>query len=173
MRHRIFSESGHVTGIDFTGPMLIKAEENRMKLGYTNIDFVNGDIEAMPLPGDSYDVVLSNCVLNLVPDKQKAFSEIMRVLRPGGHFCVSDVVIKGEMPDKMRSDAELYVGCVAGASEYDQYISIIRDAGFVNIVIHKEKQIILPDTSMSVISDGNTPGIFSITLSASKPMINS
>ena len=169
----IVGDSGHVTGIDFTRPMLIKAEENRMKLGYTNIDFVNGDIEAMPLPGDSYDVVLSNCVLNLVPDKQKAFSEIMRVLRPGGHFCVSDVVIKGEMPDKMRSDAELYVGCVAGASEYDQYISIIRDAGFENIVIHKEKQIILPDTSMPVISDDNTPGIFSITLSASKPMINS
>ena len=169
----IVGDSGHVTGIDFTGPMLIKAEENRMKLGYTNIDFVNGDIEAMPLPGDSYDVVLSNCVLNLVPDKQKAFSEIMRVLRPGGHFCVSDVVIKGEMPDKMRSDAELYVGCVAGASEYDQYIGVIRNAGFVNIVIHKEKQIVLPESSAPVVPESNTPGIFSITVSASKPMIKS
>jgi len=108
----------------------------------------------------------------LVPDKQKAFSEIMRVLRPGGHFCVSDVVIKGEMPDKMRSDAELYVGCVAGASEYDQYIGVIRNAGFVNIVIHKEKQIVLPESSAPVVPESNTPGIFSITVSASKPLIN-
>jgi arsenite methyltransferase len=169
----IVGETGHVTGIDFTGPMLIKAEENRLKLGYSNIDFVEGDIEEMPLPDNSYDVVLSNCVLNLVPDKQKAFSEIFRVLKPGSHFCVSDVVIKGDLPPKLRSDAELYVGCVAGASEFDEYTGIIQRTGFENIVIHKEKKIGLPDNMLSTSPENDSFGIFSITVSAFKPILNS
>ena len=169
----IVGETGRVTGLDFTGPMLRKAEENRKKLGYSNIDFVRGDIEEMPLPENSYDVVLSNCVLNLVPDKQKAFSGIMRVLKPGGHFCVSDVVIKGDLPPKLRSDAELYAGCVAGASEFSEYTGIIRKTGFENIVIHKEKKIGLPDTMLSDVPEKNSFGIFSITISASKPIMNS
>jgi ubiquinone/menaquinone biosynthesis C-methylase UbiE len=126
----------------------------------------------MPLPDNQYDVVLSNCVLNLVPDKQKAFSGIMRVLKPGGHFCVSDIVIKGDLPEKLRSDAELYVGCVAGASEFDEYIGIIRRTGFENIVIHKEKKIEIPDSTISATPDNNSFGIISITLSASKPILN-
>ncbi len=169
----IVGETGHVTGLDFTEPMLRKAEENRKKLGYSNIDFVRGDIEEMPLPESSYDVVLSNCVLNLVPDKQKAFVGIMRILKPGGHFCVSDVVIKGVLPPKLRSDAELYAGCVTGASEFSEYTGIIRKTGFENIVIHKEKKIGLPDTMLSDVPEKNSFGIFSITISASKPTVNS
>ena len=104
----IVGETGHVTGLDFTDEMLIKAQRNNAIMGYENVEFVKGDIENIPLPDNSYDVVISNCVLNLVPDKKKAFSEIRRVLKPGGHFCVSDIVLKGELPDDMREAAALY-----------------------------------------------------------------
>ena len=172
----IVGEEGKVTGIDFTDEMLKKADENVKKLGYTNVVFVKGDIEEMPLPDNQYDVVLSNCVLNLVPDKNKAFSEIFRVLKPEGHFCVSDVVIKGFLPEKLRKDAEMYVGCVSGASELDEYIGIIEQTGFKNIHIHKQKEISLPDTLLAVylnndeikaFKDGDV-GILSITISAEK-----
>jgi len=163
-------ETGHVTGLDFTEPMLSKAEENRKKLGYTNVEFVRGDIEDMPLPDSSYDVVLSNCVLNLVPDKEKAFSEIFRVLKHGGHFCVSDVVLKGTLSDKARSDAELYAGCVSGASLVDEYLGFIRNRGFSDIMIHKERRIQIPEDVLDPHEriDGN--GIYSITVSAIKPL---
>jgi SAM-dependent methyltransferase len=172
----IVGETGYVTGLDFTGPMLIKAEENRKKLGYSNIDFVQGDIEEMPLDDNTFDVTLSNCVLNLVPDKIKAFSEIMRVLKPGGHFCVSDVVLKGDLPEQMRSDAELYVGCVSGAVEMNEYIQIIERQGFKDIVIHKEKQITLPETLLAGFTDDSEimdyktgiKGVFSITVTGYK-----
>lgn len=165
----VTGETGHVTGIDFTEQMLMKAEENRKKLGYTNVEFVRGDIEEMPLPDNSYDVVLSNCVLNLVPDKQKAFSEIFRVLKSGGHFCISDVVSKGTMSDKTLSDAELYVGCVSGASTMEKYLGFIKQAGFSGINIHKQKRIELPEgvLDQAETTDGN--GVFSITVSATKP----
>jgi arsenite methyltransferase len=169
----LVGDAGQVTGLDFTDQMLQRAEENRRKLGYSNIDFVKGDIEEMPLPGNKYDVVLSNCVLNLVPDKRKAFNEIMRVLKPGGHFCVSDVVTKGRLHEKLCSDAELYAGCIAGASEIEEYSGMIRKAGFENIVIHKEKKIQLPDTLLPENSETGSSGIFSITVSASKPFNNS
>ncbi len=134
-------ENGYVTGIDFTEAMVAKAEENRKRLGYTNVGFVRGDIEEMPLPDNSFDVVVSNCVLNLVPDKRKAFGEILRVLKSGGHFCVSDVVIRGTLSDRARTDAELYAGCVAGASSMDDYLNIIRQSGFTDLTVHKEKKI--------------------------------
>ncbi len=162
-------ETGHVTGIDFTEPMLRKAEENRKKLGYANVVFVYGDIEEIPLPDDSYDVVLSNCVLNLVPDKQKAFSEIFRVLKNGGHFCVSDVVVKGTLSDKARSDAELYAGCVSGASTMDEYVGFIAHSGFSDIILHKEKRIQMPADVLERHDENDTDGIYSITLSAKKP----
>jgi SAM-dependent methyltransferase len=169
----ITGENGHVTGLDFTDEMLLKAEENRMKLGYGNVEFIKGDIEEMPLPDKSYDVVLSNCVLNLVTDKRKAFSEIMRVLRPGGHFCVSDIVIIGDMPEIMREDAELYAGCVAGASQYGEYTEIIQSTGFTDLAIHKTKKIELPDSNGgSLASQNDSCGIFSITISATKPASN-
>ena len=166
-------DTGHVTGIDFTEDMLLKAEENRKKLGYQNIEFIKGDIEKMPLPDNSFDVVLSNCVLNLVPDKNKAFSEIMRVLKPGGHFCVSDIVLRGELSDEMRADAELYAGCVAGASSIDDYVGYIKQKGFADIRIHVEKRIEMPQLVITFPVGKEESGIYSITLSASKPFIAS
>jgi ubiquinone/menaquinone biosynthesis C-methylase UbiE len=169
-------ESGHVTGLDFTDEMLEKASLNASKLGFTNVEFVKGDIEDMPLPDNQYDVILSNCVLNLVPDKTRAFSEIMRVLKPGGHFCVSDVVIKGDLPEKIRQDAVMYVGCVSGALEMDDYLHIIRLQGFKNVTIHKQKRIDLPEKVLEDFFSGeefteyknSDAGIFSITISAEK-----
>lgn len=160
---------GHVTGLDFTEPMIRKAEENRKKLGYNNIEFIRGDIEEMPLQDNSYDVVLSNCVLNLVPDKQKAFSEIFRVLKCSGHFCVSDVVVKGTISESARSDAELYAGCVSGASTMDEYLGFIRHSGFSDITIHKEKRIRVPDVVLNSDEEHQGNGVYSITVSARKP----
>jgi SAM-dependent methyltransferase len=162
-------ETGHVTGLDFTEQMLRKAEENRQKLGYTNVEFIMGDIEEIPLPDYSYHVVLSNCVLNLVPDKEKAFSEIFRVLKNGGHFCVSDVVVKGTLSEKARSDAELYTGCVSGASTMDEYLGFIRQSGFSDIIIHKEKRIQMPDGVLDSADEQKGNGVYSITVSAIKP----
>ncbi|MBV5312678.1 MAG: arsenite methyltransferase [Prolixibacteraceae bacterium] len=173
----IVRETGKVTGLDFTEAMVAKATGNNLKLGFTNVEFVQGDIEEMPLSDNNFDVVVSNCVLNLVPDKNKAFAQMMRVLKTGGHFCVSDVVIKGELPQALRKDAEMYVGCVAGAVSMDHYLDIINSAGFKNITIHKLKVISIPDEvldkylSKSELEDfknGDT-GIFSITVSGYKP----
>ncbi|MDF1559354.1 MAG: arsenite methyltransferase [Bacteroidales bacterium] len=161
-------DTGHVTGLDFTEPMLRKAEKNRKKLGYNNVEFIRGDIEAMPLSDETYDVVLSNCVLNLVPDKGKAFSEIFRVLKSGGHFCVSDVVVKGTLSEDARSDAELYAGCVSGASAMDEYIGFIKERGFSDITIHKEKRIQMPDAVLDPDEEQQGNGVFSITVSAHK-----
>lgn len=172
----IVGETGRVTGLDMTEPMIQKAKANCEKLGFDNVEFVSGDIEEMPFSEKIFDVVISNCVLNLVPDKSLAFREIFRVLKPGGHFCVSDVVIKGTLSDKMLRDAEMYAGCVSGASEINEYLKIIDDSGFVNVKIHKQKEIILPETLLAEYNDpdelkeyriGDT-GIFSITVSAEK-----
>ena len=172
----IVGESGKVTGLDFTDAMLAKARRNNEKLGFTNVEFVKGDIEAMPLADNQFDVIVSNCVLNLVPDKAKAFAEMLRVLKPGGHFCVSDVVIKGELPEKLQKDAEMYAGCVSGAIEMNEYLEIIRKQGFKNTSIHKEKEIVIPAEVLSnylsakeikTFRNGET-GIFSITVSAFK-----
>lgn len=169
-------EQGEVTGLDMTEQMIEKARSNCAKLGYSNIKFVIGDIEAMPFDDAIFDVVISNCVLNLVPDKEKAFGEIFRVLKKGGHFCVSDVVIMGTLPEKLKKDAEMYAGCVSGAIEMAEYIGIIEQAGFKNIAIHKKKEIRLPDSLLSqYLSDAELSslrtgdsGIFSITVSADK-----
>lgn len=172
----IVGETGNVTGLDFTEAMVAKAKENNKKLGFTNVKFVQGDIEDMPLPNNQFDVVVSNCVLNLVPDKTKAFAQIMRVLKPGGHFCVSDVVIKGELPEKLRQDAEMYVGCVSGAINMEQYLAIIAAQGFKNIVVHKQNVIAIPKEvlekylskqGIELFKTGAT-GIFSITVSGIK-----
>jgi arsenite methyltransferase len=174
----IVGDSGKVTGIDMTEPMIVKARENCAKLKFTNVDFVLGDIEVMPFDEKIFDVVISNCVLNLVPDKTKAFKEIFRVLKPGGHFCVSDVVIKGTLSERMQKDAEMYAGCVSGASEMSEYLTIVEKSGFLNIKVHKQKEIRLPDSLLSEYNDANElksyqagdTGIFSITVSASRPV---
>lgn len=172
----IVGETGKVTGIDFTDAMTEKARANNVKLGFTNVEFIQGDIEEMPLGDNQFDVIVSNCVLNLVPDKAKAFSEIFRVLKPDGHFCVSDVVIKGTLPEKLQKDAEMYAGCVSGASNMDDFLEIIRNQGFKDIVIHKEKVISIPKNVLDKylnkeeivsLTSGKT-GIISITVSAKK-----
>ncbi len=173
----IVGETGNVTGIDFTDEMLSKAVANANKLGYTNVEFIKGDIEEMPIDNNIIDVIVSNCVLNLVPDKQKAFSEILRVLKPGGHFCVSDVVVKGNLPENILHDAEMYAGCVSGAVEWDEYLSIIENLGFSGITIHKSKQINIPDEILKSYLDDQEileykskgAGLFSLTVTAYKP----
>lgn len=142
---RITGEKGKVIGIDFTEKMIERARENAEKLGYNNVEFRFGDIEDMPVTSNKADVIVSNCVLNLVPNKHKVVSEIYRVLKPGGHFSISDIVLNGNLPDKWREIAELYAGCVSGAIQKQVYLEIIKVAGFSNITIQKEKEIIIPD----------------------------
>jgi SAM-dependent methyltransferase len=152
--------------------MLVNARLNAAKLGFTNVDFVQGDIEELPLESSIADVVVSNCVLNLVPDKQKAFSQVYRILKPGGHFSISDVVLVGELPEKLREEAEMYAGCVSGAIQKEEYIEVIRNAGFVDIKVQKEKIIEIPDyTLLSFLKKdelaefkNSNVGIFSITV---------
>ncbi|MGD0343141.1 MAG: arsenite methyltransferase, partial [Bacteroidales bacterium] len=122
----IVRETGKVLGLDFSDTMLEKARENVNKLGFTNVEFFKGDLEDMPIPSDTIDVVVSNCVLNLVPDKKKAFSEIYRVLKKEGHFSISDIVLKGTLPKGLKDDAIMYTGCVAGAIQKEEYIEIIK-----------------------------------------------
>lgn len=141
-------ETGKVTGIDFTEAMLTKAKANSHKLGFANVEFVQGDIEEMPLPDNTFDVVISNCVLNLVPDKKKAFAEIWRVLKSGGRFCISDVVISGDLPEKIKQDAEMYAGCVSGALQKNDYMNIIHEFDFEDISIMKQKEIEIPNNIM-------------------------
>ena len=138
-------ETGRVIGLDMTEAMIAQAEANNKKLGYRNIEFVLGDIEDMPLEDNSVDVAISNCVMNLVPDKKKAFSEVFRVLRPGGHFSISDIVLRGELPPAIQEAAVMYAGCVAGAMQKGDYLNVIEETGFTNIRIDKERQLNLPD----------------------------
>lgn len=145
----IVGATGKVIGIDMTEAMIHKAQENNDKLGFNNVEFRLGDIEKMPVSASKADVVISNCVLNLVPDKEKAFAEIFRVLKPGGHFCVSDIVLEGTLPETIRSAAEMYAGCVAGASQKADYLRMIQQAGFENISVPKEREIQLPDDILS------------------------
>lgn len=170
-------ESGKVIGIDFTDSMIKKARANAEKLGFNNVEFREGDIEDMPVSDNVADVIVSNCVLNLVPNKKKVISEIYRVLKPGGHFSISDIVLVGELPEALQKDAEMYAGCVAGAIQKEEYLGYIQEAGFDNITLQKEKAISLPDDILNsylsaeeidAFKNGNT-GIFSITVYAEKP----
>ncbi len=173
----IVGEKGKVIGIDMTEAMIAKARENNEKLGFNNVEFRQGDIEDMPIASNRADVVISNCVLNLVPDKGKAFTEIFRVLKPGGHFCVSDIVLKGELPENIRTAAEMYAGCVAGAMQQSDYLALISEAGFTNVTVPKERAITLPDDilanylSPEEITAFRASGmaIMSITVYADKP----
>ena len=169
-------EDGKVIGIDFTPAMIEKARANAEKLGFANVEFRQGDIERIPVSANIADVIVSNCVLNLVPDKDKVFKEIFRVLKPGGHFSISDVVLIGHLPEALRKDAEMYAGCVAGAIQKELYLELINANGFSNVVIQKEKAINIPDDilknylneeELSDFKTGKT-GIFSITVYAEK-----
>lgn len=132
--------SGHVIGIDMTEAMIRKARENAAKAGHANVEFRLGQIEAMPVADNTADIVISNCVINLAPDKGRVFAEIFRVLKPGGRFVVSDIVARGRIPEADRKDMELWAGCIAGALEKDVYLDTVRKAGFVNLDIKSEAE---------------------------------
>lgn len=170
-------ETGKVIGIDFTEAMIAKARANADKLGYNNVEFRQGDIEQMPVGGGVADVVVSNCVLNLVPNKRNVVKEIFRVLKTNGHFSISDIVLVGTLPANLQSAAEMYAGCVSGAIQKDEYLQIIKDAGFEHITIQKEKAIFIPDDILSQYMSASEiaafrnsdTGIYSITVYGRKP----
>ena len=174
---RIVGPEGKVIGIDMTESMIERARENARKLGAANVDFRLGDIENMPIEDNTADVVVSNCVINLVPDKLKAFQEIYRILKPKGRFGISDIVITGKLPAKIQSAAEMYAGCVAGALNKDAYLGIVAEAGFTNISLKKEKVYAIPDSillqylSQQELDEFKNSGaqILSITVYGEKP----
>jgi ubiquinone/menaquinone biosynthesis C-methylase UbiE len=141
----IVGESGRVIGVDMTAAMIAKARANAAKLGYVNVEFRLGEIEHLPVERDSVDVVVSNCVLNLVPDKRQAFAEVFRVLKPGGHFSISDIVVEGELPAALRQSLEAYAGCIGGALPKTEYLGLIEQAGFTSVRVTKEKAVAAPD----------------------------
>jgi SAM-dependent methyltransferase len=175
-RHETGPE-GKVIGIDFTPSMIKKARQNADKLGFNNVEFREGDIDDMPVSDAVADVVVSNCVLNLVPNKQKVLAEIFRVLKPGGHFSISDIVLVGDLPAALREDAEMYAGCVAGAIQRSAYLQHITEAGFTDLQIQKEKPIVIPDDILAKYLSAEEvksfrqqkTGIFSVTVYAEKP----
>lgn len=173
---KLTGEKGKVIGIDFTTAMIEKARANAEKLSFHNVEFRQGDIEQLPVSSNVADVVVSNCVLNLVPNKQAVIKEILRVLKPGGHFSISDIVLEGELPAKWKEVAELYAGCVSGAIQKQVYLALIEAAGFKNIVLQKDKPINIPDDilvnhlsaeEIQAYKNGNTK-ITSITVYAEK-----
>ena len=171
-------ETGKVIGIDFTPAMIEKARRNNDVRGFNNVEFRQGDIEKMPLTSNVADVVVSNCVLNLVPNKDGVIKEIFRVLKPGGHFSISDIVLEGELPAQIKEAAEMYAGCVAGAIQKQVYLELIETNGFKNIAIQKDKPIIVPDDILSSYLSAaqieifklSGTGIRSITVYAEKPL---
>ena len=168
---------GKVIGVDFTEKMIERARLNAEVRGFNNVEFRQGDIENMPVSDNVADVIVSNCVLNLVPNKKAVFAEIFRTMKPGGHFSISDVVLVGDLPEKLQSAAEMYAGCVSGAIQKDEYLELIIASGFENMTIQKQKPIILPDDILSTLlspeeitsfKESGT-GIFSVTVYAEKP----
>jgi len=141
----IVGENGKVIGVDMTPEMILKARENNVKLAYENVEFRLGEIENLPVESNSVDVVVSNCVLNLVPDKDKALAETYRVLKKGGHFSISDIVIEGDIPEDLRKDVAAYAACVSGAVDKSAYLDKIKNTGFKNIEIQQEIETKIPD----------------------------
>ena len=171
-------EAGKVIGIDFTPAMIERARQNAEVRGFNNVEFRQGDIEKMPVTANAADVIVSNCVLNLVPNKDGVIKEIYRVLKPGGHFSISDIVLEGELPKKIREAAEMYAGCVAGAIQKQAYLELIEVNGFKNMTVQKDKAINIPDDIFSnyltaeqiaAFKQSGT-GIKSVTVYAEKPM---
>ena len=170
-------ETGKVIGIDFTPAMIEKARANAEKLGFHNVEFRDGDIEKMPVAANTADVIVSNCVLNLVPNKAGVLKDIFRVLKPGAHFSISDIVLEGDLPVNIQQAAEMYAGCVSGAIQKETYLELIRQTGFGDITVQKEKRIVVPDDilltyltteELGQFKNSDT-GIYSITVYAEKP----
>ncbi len=172
----VAGETGTLIGIDFSEEMILKGRKNAEKTGVKNVEFIYSEIENIQLPGNIADVVLSNCVLNLVPDKRKAFSEIHRILKKGAHFCISDVVTKGDLPSKIKESMELYAGCVSGAIQKEEYLEIIKESGFSDITVQKSKTIEVPENELLKVINRDEireiqekgMGIFSITVTGKK-----
>ena len=170
-------ESGRVIGIDFSPQMIEKARKNAMKRGYTNVEFIEGDIEEMPVPDNTADVVVSNCALNLLPEKDNIFIEIYRVLKHGGHFCISDVVLNGVFPKEFTDNASMYAGCIASAIQKKDYLAEIEKANFEDIKIERTKTVLIPDDVLNEYLDTETiekykkgnVGIYSITVTGKRP----
>ena len=170
-------ETGKVIGIDFTPAMIERARQNNEVRGFHNVEFRQGDIEKIPVTANTADVIVSNCVLNLVPNKDGVIKDIYRVLKPGGHFSISDIVLEGQLPKQIQEAAEMYAGCVAGAIQKVVYLELIEANGFTNITVQKDKAIIIPDDILSnylsaeqieAFKQSGT-GIRSITVYAEKP----
>lgn len=171
-------ETGKVIGIDFTPAMIDKARRNAEVRGFNNVEFRQGDIEKMPVTANVADVIVSNCVLNLVPNKEAVVKEIYRTLKPGGHFSISDIVLEGQLPKEIKDAAEMYAGCVSGAIQKQVYLELIEANGFTNITVQKDKAIIIPDDilnnylsaeQITTFKQSGT-GIRSITVYAEKPV---
>ena len=168
---------GRVIGIDMTQAMIDRAQSNAQKLGFTNVEFRLGDIENIPLEDGTADVVVSNCVMNLVPDKSRAFSETYRILKPGGHFSISDIVLKGELPAAIRKSAEMYAGCISGAEQMEEYLKTISRAGFINVAVQRRRETSIPEDILKGVVTAEElrvfkarkVGVFSITVYADKP----
>ena len=142
-------DNGKVIGIDFTPAMIERARQNAEVRGLNNVEFRQGDLENMPVRSNTADVIVSNCVLNLVPNKDAVIKEIFRVLKSNGHFSISDIVLEGELPHQIKEAAEMYAGCVAGAIQKNIYLELIEANGFKNITVQKDKAIIIPDDILS------------------------
>lgn len=176
-RHEV-GAGGRVIGVDMTPDMISRARANARKLGFENVEFRLGEIEHLPVETDAIDAIISNCVLNLLPNKAPAFIEMFRVLRPGGRFCVSDIVATGPLPEGVRQTAELYVGCVAGALPEKEYLALIKSAGFKSVRNAKEQPIGLPDEALTPhVSAGEIAAfrasgvrLKSVTVLGSKPL---
>ena len=169
-------ETGKVIGIDFAPEMVARARANADKRGFTNTEFREGDIENMPLPDKAADVVVSNCVLNLLPRKDRIFHEIYRILKPGGHFCISDVVLNGYFPKEFTDNAAMYAGCIASAIQREDYLGEIEKAHFTDIKVERTKTVIIPDEvlhehlseeTIRKYKAGNV-GIYSITVTGKR-----
>jgi ubiquinone/menaquinone biosynthesis C-methylase UbiE len=175
-RHEV-GAAGHVIGVDFSPAMLAKARANAEARGFTNVEFREGDIEQLPVDDATIDVVVSNCVLNLAPNKKAVFAEMARVLKPGGHFSISDIVLVGELSAELTKAAEMYAGCIASAIQMDDYLDFIGDAGFTHVRVQKQKPIQIPDQILAQYLNeaelekyrDSTVGIFSITVFGRKP----
>lgn len=175
-RHETGPE-GKVIGVDFTPAMIELARKNAEARGFNNVEFRQGDIEHMPVTSNVADVIVSNCVLNLVPNKDGVIKEIYRTLKPGGHFSISDIVLDGVLPEEIRQAAEMYAGCVSGAIQKSVYLELIEKNGFTNITLQKDREIVVPDDILSqylteeqlnAFKNSGT-GIRSVTVYAEKP----
>lgn len=144
----IVGDGGYMIGVDMTPAMIDRARANTADLGYGNVEFRLGELEHLPVRDASVDVVLSNCVLNLVPDKAAAFAEMYRVLKPGGHFCVSDIVVQGTLPPSVQRSLELHAGCVAGAIDQAVYLNLLHEVGFTDVEVVASRPIDVPDDAL-------------------------